>query len=339
MPKKPLPLLRIAVAAAAVAALAAALAPGAEEARRLLPRLRLDAAPLWILPAAACQWAVYAMIALLLNAPLRRAGHRLPRVFLLLLGAIFLLANRALPGPAIAGLAILSYRLRSRGIPSETAQATAAVFYAADYASFALLGTVAAAWLLVAGRLSTLNPGLLALAVGIIGMGAVLAFVALRRREWSASIAGTLARALARLRRRGSEPWEATARARVAAFYTQWDEMTAHPGVMRAAIAAALGMHLFEVGTLWCCCRTFGGTVPPVAAAAGYVAGNLGAILSFLPGGAVLFEGGMIAALHGLAGMALPAALAATLLYRLLSLYLPLPLVLPVLRQALQAPR
>jgi uncharacterized membrane protein YbhN (UPF0104 family) len=47
----------------------------------------------------------------------------------------------------------------------------------------------------------------------------------------------------------------------------------------------------------------------------------------------------MIAALHGLAGMALPAALAATLLYRLLSLYLPLPFVLPILRQALQTPR
>jgi uncharacterized protein (TIRG00374 family) len=299
--------------------------------------VRLHLELLWVLPAVACQWLVYGAIALILNQPLRRSGYRLSPVFLLPLGALFLFANRALPGPALAGLATLTYRLRSRNVPAEAAHATAAVFYMADYLSFTLLGAVAAVFLFLTGRLSALHPGLLALAVGIIGIGAALAFIVLRRREGAVGFARAVAGVLARLLRRKSVAWETATADRMSAFYTQWDEVTDHPGTLPAAVALALAMHLFEVGALWCCCRAFGGAVLPVYAAAGYVAGNLGAILSFLPGGAVLFEGGMIAALHGLAGMSLPTALAGTLLYRMMSVYLPLPFVLPALRQALQA--
>jgi uncharacterized membrane protein YbhN (UPF0104 family) len=55
--------------------------------------------------------------------------------------------------------------------------------------------------------------------------------------------------------------------------------------------------------------------------------------VSFLPGGVGFFEGAMAAALNHLGHASLGAALAATLLYRFLALWLPLPIVLGLVRE------
>ena len=74
-----------------------------------------------------------------------------------------------------------------------------------------------------------------------------------------------------------------------------------------------------------------------IASGAAYVAGNLAAIVSFLPAGLGAFEVAMAATLHLVGDVPLPQATLATLAYRLLSVWLPLPFILQTARHALRS--
>ncbi len=102
-------------------------------------------------------------------------------------------------------------------------------------------------------------------------------------------------------------------------------------------------MHGGEIATIACCLVAFHANKEPgvaavatlaVAAGAAYVAGNLAAIVSFLPAGLGAFEVAMGATLHLVGDVPLPEAALATLAYRLLSVWLPLPFILQTARQA-----
>ena len=145
-------------------------------------------------------------------------------------------------------------------------------------------------------------------------------------------------RLLAMLRRkpRRADEWIDKGKALVTLFRARVSDLLTDPKRLLLVCGWALLMHLCEVATLVLAVRAFGGDVPFSVAAAGYVAGNLGAIISFLPGGAGLYEGGMITALHAVGGLPIALSLAATLVYRLLTLWLPMPFALVAVRHAMR---
>lgn len=84
-----------------------------------------------------------------------------------------------------------------------------------------------------------------------------------------------------------------------------------------------LGIILFDAGTLAFACLALGTPIPYVYALAGYALANMAATISVLPGGIGVFEGGSVAVLSFL-GMTPAGALAAIVLYRGFSVWLPM---------------
>jgi uncharacterized protein (TIRG00374 family) len=92
----------------------------------------------------------------------------------------------------------------------------------------------------------------------------------------------------------------------------------------RGALLAAVGTTGFDYFALLCALRAVGAKPQPSLVLLAYTAAALLALIPLTPGGLGFVEAGLVGTLK-LAGVASPAALAATLLYRIVSFWLPLP--------------
>ena len=92
----------------------------------------------------------------------------------------------------------------------------------------------------------------------------------------------------------------------------------------RAAVLAAAGNTAFDYLALLAALRAVGAAPRPSLVLLAYTAGELLALIPFTPGGLGFVEAGLVGTLT-LAGVPGPDALAATLLYRLVAYWLPLP--------------
>jgi len=89
-------------------------------------------------------------------------------------------------------------------------------------------------------------------------------------------------------------------------------------------VAAAAGSTLFDYLALLAALRAVGAEPRPSVVLLAYSAAKLFALIPFTPGGLGFVEGGLVAILR-LAGVPAAGALAATLVYRIASFWLPLP--------------
>jgi len=306
--------------------LVAALLPGVRQSRGLLPSLahcRWE----WIAAAALCQVGVYLTIAGVFGVSISALGKRLPATTLLLTSMAFLFTTKAF---AVAGLATLVLLLGRRGVGADIAQAAAGTFYLADYAGFIAL-TVGVYF---SGGVVGESAHSLMVSFALLLVGVALILVILRAREPVTAFVDRVALGGARLLRRPDPDHIAEkARAVTESFYGRWSELARRRRVIALTTALALSMHLCETGTVVCCARAFSAAIGVGPAASGYVAGNLAALVSFLPGGTGFFEGAMAASIGHLGHVPLTIALASTLAYRALALWLPLPLVFGVVRE------
>ncbi len=92
----------------------------------------------------------------------------------------------------------------------------------------------------------------------------------------------------------------------------------------RSAVLAAVGNTGFDYLALLCALRAVGAAPRPSLVVLAYAAAELAAQIPFTPGGLGFVEAGLVGTLT-LAGVSGGAALAATLLYRLVSYWLPIP--------------
>ena len=316
----------------------------------------------WLLPAALCQCAVYACVGAIIASGLSGNARKPDAPYLLYVAFAFLFANRALPGPAIAGLAVLTWLLGKRGIAVSMAHAAAAVFYLADYVSFFVLGAIALYSLaphlplplqrIIAVAGSLILAGLIAVTIFTIALSRNNGAVKPKSDRGEAEAckgqsAGKVANeerghTISGLRKRWprwtERPGISKSIIRIQGAWTgfieQWQKISARPGPIGIACIAGLFMHSFEAATLMCAARAFGSPIDFTTTAAAYVAANLAAIVSFLPGGAGFFEGAMIATMCYGAKMPVAAAVATAALYRLLSIWLPAPSLLGLISQA-----
>ncbi|HVM65244.1 MAG TPA: lysylphosphatidylglycerol synthase transmembrane domain-containing protein [Acidimicrobiales bacterium] len=248
---------------------------------------------------------------------LRWGGVRISRRQLL---EITLAANAvALSVPAGAAVsARWSYEhLRQRGVERSLAAWT--VLAAGALASFALFDIlVTGAWVAgSSGPVAPLRP--LATALAMVPVALVLGGVLVRRVPAVEHAAGTL---LHRASGRRSASW-AIREAR--ALFTEIRAVRPPPAAWPRAFALATGNWLTDLGCLVAAILTVRGPVPWRGILVAYALAKLAGVLPVTPGGLAVVEGSLAAALVAY-GMPSNAAVAATLLYRVMSFWAPVPI-------------
>jgi uncharacterized protein (TIRG00374 family) len=269
---------------------------------RLLEQLQ----PAWLAAALALQAGTYIAQGEVWRSVMRSAGLPLPRNVAYGLSLVKLLIDQALPSSGVSGAIVVANALERRGIPQEVAMAGIVVSSAAYLLAYVIaLGTGLV--LLVAEDRA--NAPIMALAlVFIVGASALAsAEIALSGRpsQWHGGRAG---RWIGRL-------LELLASARA--------ELSHDRRLLAVAVALQLVIVALDCLTLWTLLRALGGTLALAAVFASFMISTLLRTISIVPGGLGTFEAVLVIMLSD-AGMPVPLALSATLLFRGLTFWLPM---------------
>ena len=264
--------------------------------------------PAWLLAAAALQVLTYAFVAAGWYVILEAGGShlKLRRLFNLALAKLF--TDQALPTAGVGGNVLMVDRLIACGIPRGHAAAALILSMIGYYAGFALLGLGALAVLWWAGKASWLL-------VGTIALFLVVAFAIPALALW--------------LRRRGRRPmphWVV----RIAPLRRTLETVAEAPSdllkdmplLAKVAVLNALVL-VADAATLWVCLFALGTPDDFATAYVAMIIAQIAVTLGPVPLGLGAFEGACAGMLR-LLGVGFEAAVAATLLLRGFTLWLPL---------------
>lgn len=264
--------------------------------------------PVWVSAAVACQAATYACAAGVWFHALRRHGSPLPFASLLRLALVELFANQAVPTAGISGSLMVVRGLMRRGVAAPVAMTALFVAGLSYYAAFLMVGLLAFVLLWHSGDLNAAwRSLLLAFAIVVVALAGGIVLLTWSKSDlipaWMLKSGPLvkLAKALDQVRLR-----------------SLWD-------VRLVMIAATLQIAVFvlDAATLWCTCRAVGLAIDAGGVFTSFVLATIVATLSPLPLGLGSFEGTSTGLLH-LMGGGLEASLAATLMLRGLTLWLPM---------------
>ncbi len=276
------------------------------EAERFFAAVR-GADPRWLALALLLQAATYLTEAGAWQGVLRRGRAARPLAELYGLAIVSLFTNQVVPSAGVAGTFVVVLALERRGVPRSTAVAAVLVDLIGYYIAFAVAIGLSIAVLAAHHDLPAI---VLGMAVGIAVLGTAISVSALR-------IAAP-----------GREPprwfrrWPAARRA-IDAVASADPALVRLPRLLLRAGILRTGNFALDGLTLWACLRAVGEGTPAPAAFAACVVGTLARTLGLVPGGLGTFEGGTLGGL-ALFGVAIEPGLAATLLFRGLSFWLPL---------------
>jgi uncharacterized membrane protein YbhN (UPF0104 family) len=269
-------------------------------------QLARGAEPKWLLLALALQLATYACTASVWRSSLGTAGapHPLRSLIPLSLAKVFI--DQLLPSGGLSGAVILVRGLARRGIDAAIAGPTLLVALVSYYSAYliAALAALAVLWL------DHQTKPALVVAGAVFG---ALAF-------------GTFG-AVALLRRRGVPPEWLTKVPDIADLFTK--VATAPSTLLRdkrllaVTIALQLGVFALDALTFWAIFFALAQPIGVETAFATFMAASVAATIGPIPLGLGTFEGTAVALLHVL-GVEVEAALAATLLLRGLTFWLPM---------------
>lgn len=256
------------------------------------------ASPAWLLAGAALQIGTYACAAGIWG---RVGAGRGPRIPLrdrmgLALGKLFV--DQVFPTGGIGGSSLVVAGLRRRGLPLEVATACLLV----DLLGFYLAHAVGIGLSLL--TLGHLPEPLAVAAWAFVGLALAVpgAILSLARPG-----APAFARRIPVLAQVASAP----------------PELVRSPRLLVVSMLLQLGIVLLDAGTLECMLRALG-TVPPLGATlAAFILAHIVVIVGFVPAGLGLFEGASVATLS-LLHVPFEAGVAATLLLRSLTLWVPM---------------
>lgn len=277
------------------------------EGRSLLD-LAKSLAPRWLVFGAVLQLGTYVADARSWQRVLHRAGEPHPLRGFLALGLAKLFVDQAVPSGGISGTLVIVRGLERRGIPRVTAVAAVVIDLYAYYASYLLAVAVA---FFVLGARGELGAAILltATAFSIIALSVVTLLTALTtplRRflpDWL-------------LRLRLIEP--------VVTAVGEADSRLVRRGdLLATSFFYQLLIFTLDAATVWTMLRGIGLHIHPAPVFASFMVSSLARSIGILPGGIGTFEAASVGTLH-LIGAPLSGALAATLLFRGLSFWLPL---------------
>ncbi len=283
-------------------------------------RLR-GANPLWLAAALGCQLATYISAAAVWFRVLKRAGPPPRFRSLLRLAFVELFANQAVPTGGLSGSLMVVRGLMRRGIAS--AIAVTALFIAAlsYYAAYFMVGLLAIVLLWHSGDLNAAWRALfIAFAIVVTALGTAIFWLSRSRddlipdaiQHWRPF--AQLARMLSQVRL----------------------DMLRDPQLFFETVTLQSGIFLLDAATLWCTGRAVGLNVDVGSTFMSFILASVVATLSPIPLGLGSFEGTCTGLLH-LMGGGLEASLAATLILRGLTLWLPmLPGLVMIRREAIK---
>lgn len=290
------------------------------EAKRFVALVE-QARPGWLLLALALQVLTYASEAGAWQAVLGDARCKQPFRDLYALSLVALFTNQIMPTAGIAGTFLVVRALERRGVPRPVAMSVVLIELVGYYAAF---GVSVGFALFVLWRHHDLSPVVLGMALGIAALGGGLSFGAL----WVAAPGKKLPEPLRR--------W-GFARRVIGALSSADPELVHHPGLLARVALLRLGNFAADALTVWACLRSVGQDTPVGEAVAAFVVGALARVLGVVPGGLGTFEGGIVGGL-ALFGVSVEPGLAAALLFRGLSFWLPMPPGLWLSRRLVRRP-
>jgi uncharacterized membrane protein YbhN (UPF0104 family) len=277
------------------------------EERRLAELLRRTE-PAWLLAAAALQLGTYVCAAGVWYRALDPSEPR-PRFWgLVSLGLAKLFTDQAVPSAGLSGTLLVVRALARRGVPRGRAVAVMLVGLVAFYFAYALAVAAAVATLWALGELNRL---LLVLATMLGAVAAVVPALVLVLRE--------------RLSKRLPARWLRIPGVRKAnALLAELPRGPLwHPRVAAQTIALQLAVFLLDSATLAVMLAAVGAPTPFSVVFVAFVFASVVATLAWVPGGLGTFEGTCVVLLRS-HGVPLEAALAATLLLRGFTFWLPM---------------
>jgi Mg2+-importing ATPase len=270
-------------------------------------RIARHAEPWWLLAALILQLGTYfaqgEIWRRIGEAVQYRLSHR--EAFRLSLAKLFI--DQALPSAGLSGTAAVSKHLEQRGMPRPVVMAAVVVNIASYFTTYVVLLILALALLPIAGAArTTVTVATIAFTAASLALVVVLF-----------TLPGKRGYVLERLS--GVRSLQSFARSLEQADV----RLVRRPHVFIAACAAQASIMLLDAATVWILIRALGSHASGLAVFASFMFSALFRTLGVLPGGLGTFETSSVLTLQ-LAGIPLPVALSATLLFRGLSFWLPM---------------
>jgi uncharacterized protein (TIRG00374 family) len=271
-------------------------------------RLLESARPWWLLLAAALQAATYLAEGQVWRTVTRADGKGITLTKAFQLGVTKLFVDQAIPTGGISGTIVYVQGLERAGVRRGAALAGVVVATFSYYASYVLCLGTAVIMAAARGNLSGLMSGI---AVAFLVVSTAFAVAVLLQ---SGRQPGAAARQLRRIPvlRRGLR------------LLQQADPSLAHrPRLLAQAVVWQMAIVLLDAATIWVLLRAVGAAAHPAVVFTSYMFSSLLRTVGIVPGGLGVFEAALVFALRA-AGVPISAALAATLLFRGLSFWLPM---------------
>ena len=270
--------------------------------------LAREAKPKWLLVALVLQGLTYVCAASVWYAALGRAGAPRRLCSLIPLGIAKLFTDQALPSGGISGTLLVMHGLARRGVPTPLAMGSLLVGLVSFYTAYGLAALAG----LVLLQLHH--------AVGV----AVVAVAAL----FTAFVVGVPVAVLG-LRRLTNGPWLRRLRhvpgaaSLLEAIASAPSDLLRDPVLMVKTTALQLAIFMLDAATLYVMLRALAQEASLLAAFASFMVADVVATVGPIPLGLGVFEGAAVAMLN-MTGISVEAALAATLLLRGLTFWLPM---------------
>jgi uncharacterized protein (TIRG00374 family) len=273
---------------------------------RQFVQLVAHAKPAWLLLGVLLQFGTYVVSARTLQVIIARAGISRPIWSYIGLGLAKLFMDQVVPSGGMSGTLLIVRALDRRGVPRGTSMAAIVVDLASFYAAYAVALVVALVIVWIHGDLTPLIllPAVIFAPIAA-GIPVILGLVSRGRRlaPWiqRLPVVGSGLKAL-----------------------TEATPSIAHDGSLIASCAALqITIFLLDAATLWIMLIALGLSVHPAQVFASFMLSTLARTLGPVPGGLGVFEAASVATLK-LMGIPITVGLAATLLFRGLSYWLPM---------------
>jgi glycosyltransferase 2 family protein len=271
-------------------------------------RLALAVRPEWFILACVAQAATYVSASLVWRQALRRSGYPRSLHALVPLGIAKLFADQVVPTGGISGAILVVKGLTRRGVPTSVAMAVLLVGLVAYFAAYLALVLASLAILWLHGRanatlfvvVAIFVAVVIAIPSGVLGLrlwANRLPTAWLRRLPGAALLLGAIAKAPTDLLR--------------------------DPVLLAETVALEFAVFVFDALTLWLAFRALGDTPAIWVPFVSFIMASMAATLGPIPLGLGTFEAACVGMLS-LLGVAIEAALAATLLLRGLTFWLPM---------------
>jgi uncharacterized protein (TIRG00374 family) len=274
---------------------------------RYLGLLR-TARPEWLLATLVLQTATYLCAALVWQRALACQGKHDSLSHLTTLGLAKTFMDQAIPSAGLSGTMLVARALRHRGVPNRNAVATVLAGLVAFYLANAVAALAALTILWSTGRVNRLvTTAATGFAVVVSVIPAVILWLTSRPRT-------DFPRWVRRIR---------ALRSLLAALGERPPRVMRAPRFLVEATALQLAIILLDAASLGALLYAVGWTVSPRAVFTAFTMGAMVATVSPLPGGLGTFDGTVIAMLRAFQ-IPLEPAVAATVLFRVFALFLPL---------------